>query len=714
EKFSLDHVYSHDNRTLVPDKPIHVKSIEAERLYDVTSVTEFLYPYLYTIKLEYAGSHEWTIYKRYKDFHKLHKKLLDYAEKETQQSIEALNRSQEENKDRPYFPTRNERLAFVTDKTINQRSASLMKYLNTLLQQPNYIIHPAVSDFLEISYITFVHGLDVSRKEGYLHQQLPTDEYHGWKRIFHIPFIFDTWKFGQENWFVVKDTYLTYINPTTHSIRTPFLVDNAFKIETDLKHVRTKDGIKVTNSQRSLILKCKDKYHKQEWTNILQELIQKNSTTFCRGNQFNSFVPMREQQLGQWFMNGKGYMEAVAKAIMKAKEEIYITDWWLSPELWLIRPGDKPIYRLDNLLEEKADEGVRIYVMLFKEMELALGIKSAYSEKILTSKNKENIKVIRHPDHFITGGISINWLWSHHEKCVIIDQKLAFIGGIDLCYGRWDDDEMKLVDLGNENILELKTAGQLAADKTTSKTDESTTNDEIIAKNSPVPTDGDIDANSKKAEVEIPDVNAVIPKKEWSKSVLVNIGIQIVNYLLFILRYFSIIFQQKPDKHGGSEEEKEEEHQVKKLRDWLKLQRKMMKKKRSNDENEILLLEDKEENESAAPAPRADVKYFIGKDYSNSYVKDFENLEDFSADFIQRKDIVRTPWHDEALVVAGEVARDAARHFIQRWNTHKREKYLYDDSYPFLLPKTYNNKEELTVNNWSQFLNTKPIQINAQ
>jgi phosphatidylserine/phosphatidylglycerophosphate/cardiolipin synthase-like enzyme len=32
------------------------------------------------------------------------------------------------------------------------------------------------------------------------------------------------------------------------------------------------------------------------------------------------------------------------------------------------------------------------------------------------------------------------------------------------------------------------------------------------------------------------------------------------------------------------------------------------------------------------------------------------------------------PWHDEALVVFGQVARDAARHFIQRWNMHKVRK----------------------------------------
>jgi phospholipase D1/2 len=50
-------------------------------------------------------------------------------------------------------------------------------------------------------------------------------------------------------------------------------------------------------------------------------------------------------------------------------------------------------------------------------------------------------KVIRHPDHYPGGGGV--FLWSHHEKTVIIDQKIAFVGGIDLCFGRWDDEFMR-------------------------------------------------------------------------------------------------------------------------------------------------------------------------------------------------------------------------------------------------------------------------------
>ena len=50
------------------------------------------------------------------------------------------------------------------------------------------------------------------------------------------------------------------------------------------------------------------------------------------------------------FINGKSYMKAVAKALLTAKEEVFITDWWLSPELMLIRPGNDESFRLDNLL----------------------------------------------------------------------------------------------------------------------------------------------------------------------------------------------------------------------------------------------------------------------------------------------------------------------------------------------------------------------------
>ncbi|GFY00713.1 phospholipase D1 [Trichonephila clavipes] len=87
--------------------------------------------------------------------------------------------------------------------------------------------------------------------------------------------------------------------------------------------------------------------------------------------------------------------------------------------------------------------GVRIYVLLYKELEVALGINSHHSEKQLRRMHK-NIKVIRHPE--VSKGV---FLWAHHEKIVCVDQSYAFVGGLDLCYGRWDDYQHKLSDFGD-------------------------------------------------------------------------------------------------------------------------------------------------------------------------------------------------------------------------------------------------------------------------
>ncbi|EJW71096.1 hypothetical protein WUBG_18000, partial [Wuchereria bancrofti] len=96
-------------------------------------------------------------------------------------------------------------------------------------------------------------------------------------------------------------------------------------------------------------------------------------------------------------------------------------------------------------------------------MEMALGINSIYTKRTL-QKLHENIKaydeffylrgfhlVLRHPDHYISSG---TFFWAHHEKLIVIDQLIAFVGGVDLCFGRWDDCRHKLADCGSVKISE--------------------------------------------------------------------------------------------------------------------------------------------------------------------------------------------------------------------------------------------------------------------
>lgn len=115
----------------------------------------------------------------------------------------------------------------------------------------------------------------------------------------------------------------------------------------------------------------------------------------------------------------KNYFAAVAKAILSAQREIFITSWKNSPSLYLTRPPHPPV-RLDQLLKYKADLGVKIYILLYKEVELVgQGNNSQKSMEHLT-KLSSNIQCIRHPNKLIGGSTAV--LWSHHEKLVIVDR----------------------------------------------------------------------------------------------------------------------------------------------------------------------------------------------------------------------------------------------------------------------------------------------------
>jgi len=86
----LFEVYLRRNKTFVNGLPVEIVKIEAERVYN--PVTEFLYPYLYTITVRHGPSYEWIIKKRYKHFHDLHKSLVRYVETETGRSMSSLNK----------------------------------------------------------------------------------------------------------------------------------------------------------------------------------------------------------------------------------------------------------------------------------------------------------------------------------------------------------------------------------------------------------------------------------------------------------------------------------------------------------------------------------------------------------------------------------------------------------------------------------------------
>ena len=62
---------------------------------------------------------------------------------------------------------------------------------------------------------------------------------------------------------------------------------------------------------------------------------------------------------------------------------------------------------------------------------------------------------------------------------------------------------------------------------------------------------------------------------------------------------------------------------------------------------------------------------FPGKDYANSRVLDFKELDKPFEDLFARDKVPRQPWHDVGLQIIGQPARDLSRHYIQRFVTPK-------------------------------------------
>ncbi|PVD27957.1 hypothetical protein C0Q70_10533 [Pomacea canaliculata] len=405
-------------------------------------------PYRYTIVVKHAEQ-EWTVHKRYKHFRQLHDALALFRAKHripfprTGERRERQKTLRKELRDQGSvrFPLRPDTL--IKKENINARMKQLECYLQNLLQCKSYRNHPETLKFFEVSHLSFVSRLGPKNKEGMV------KKCSGGRRIsigccgcLQKVHFAGTWN---RRWLVLKDTCLAYIRPEDGVISDVMLMDGDFRVESGMAATGAKHGVLISNLNRNLLIKCWTSRKAREWAESIKRTAHEHAKDFTEPKRFNSFAPVREDSYARWFVDAKSYFEAVADALEKAKEEIYITDWWLSPEIYMKRPivdGDR--WRLDKILKRKAEEGVMVFILLYKEVEAALMIKSIYSKQILMQH--PNIKVLRHPDHIPGKGVL---LWAHHEKLVAVDQQIAFLGGIDLCYGRWDDAQHRLTDLGS-------------------------------------------------------------------------------------------------------------------------------------------------------------------------------------------------------------------------------------------------------------------------
>jgi len=90
-------------------------------------------------------------------------------------------------------------------------------------------------------------------------------------------------------------------------------------------------------------------------------------------NRYDAFASEKPGNDVKWYVDGCGYFWAVSQALEAAKHSIWILDWWLSPELYLRRPpSQNEQWRLDRTLQRAAQRGVKVRIIVYKEVTQAL------------------------------------------------------------------------------------------------------------------------------------------------------------------------------------------------------------------------------------------------------------------------------------------------------------------------------------------------------
>ncbi|XP_023246744.1 phospholipase D2-like [Copidosoma floridanum] len=714
----INNVKFNNRNIFIPGEDVHAKIIDIER----SITTHPLNPNLYTIQFTH-GPFTWTIKKRYKHIQQLHNQLKIYraslnipfptkSHREKRNSFKSMASENKYNKEKkrrrgalPRFPSRPEVL--VPHEYLNHRMAALEEYLDTLLKIEIYKRHPETANFLEVSHLSFVSDLGDKGKEGLVKKRTGSHAKTGCyacgllKCVFCIrcshycPPICGKW---HKRHIVVKDTFVAYISPKDGRIKSVILMDNRFEVSSGMYSTGLRDGLQVVNLSRHIVIKCWTRRKAKEWLEHIQQLMQNEGRQFIQTNPHKSFVPYRCPVPACWFVDGASYMTAVADALESATEEIFIADWWLSPEIYMKRPAIHDDYwRLDNILQRKALSGVKVFVMIYKEVELALGINSFYSKQRLVEKCQENIKVLRHPDHARVGVL----LWAHHEKIVVVDQSIAFLGGIDLCYGRWDNHEHRLTDIGSTHLSSIYIPSKGKVVSTSSKRGTRTGANHVLLPLA-IATNTVAMATTKCIPIlPLAHSQTFSPTQNINDPMIMNPPEGLENLKC-----------NTPDSHrknlfdmAMNTVDKVKQNVKLKKREWINMV--YNPHEASSDEEDTVdnakalaaieveesLYPSLEDSDQVDEVPSAGAKLWLGKDYVNFIVQDFNNLESPYQDLVDRSTTPRMPWHDVGVMVQGASARDVARHFIQRWNAIKTEKAKLNATYPFLLPKSYKDCE---------------------
>ena len=312
--------------------------------------------------------------------------------------------------------------------------ADLIKYL---VEIPEIAISLKFRKFIEYSWYSSL--CKEKRKESPI--ILPKDD----GNCFFCMLSFSSCSCERTKWMILTEDFIGY----THSFTDQEFVDVLLLKEIQsCQHTEEETGhsraIMLRTSQRVFTFHAVSTQEKEEWIMEIKEALNELSWRNVEKHYGSSF-PRRKNNEARWYVNAHDYYQTLHEELQKATEEVFISGWWLCPELYLLRPASEhPESQIMAVLSMLADRGVKIYVLIYKEVSVSsVQMNSERSESRLKALGSPNIQIQRHPSHTIFTG---TFKWSHHQKMVVIDQRIAFLGGIDLCFGRYDTKEHKLHD----------------------------------------------------------------------------------------------------------------------------------------------------------------------------------------------------------------------------------------------------------------------------
>ncbi len=148
-----------------------------------------------------------------------------------------------------------------------------------------------------------------------------------------------------------------------------------------------------------------------------------------------------------FLIDGADYFRRLDQVLRQAQRSIFIIGWDFNPDIKL-RPGESEETLgelLRSLVDSKPDLEVRLLVW---------GMGPVYSGKSLKLFGKMDWN--DHPRIHLKLDFDHPLRASHHQKVVAVDDRTAFLGGIDLTARRWDDREHRI-----DNPLRVSPDGTL-------------------------------------------------------------------------------------------------------------------------------------------------------------------------------------------------------------------------------------------------------------